>query len=153
MKSVSEVANERREKDHEASRKAVSPNKGKTQNPNTNWGRKEQKETSIGEGQLNIGSNQNAGRVHESEAAAERQPSGGFGYTKDQTERKHEQAPVVEEVAIGNRKVKESAVAERHVQSDDGFKIAERRSASVARNRQETEKVFASRRKKSSVNR
>jgi hypothetical protein len=42
MKSVSEVANERREKDHEASRKAVSPNKGKTQNPNTNWGRKEQ---------------------------------------------------------------------------------------------------------------
>ena len=54
---------------------------------------------------------------------------------------------------IDNRKVGESAVAERHVRSDDGFKIAERRSASVAANRRETEKVFADRRKKSSVNR
>jgi hypothetical protein len=150
MKSVSEMANERREKDHEASRKDVSPNKGKTQNPNTNWGRKEQRETSIAEGQLNIGSNQNAGRVHESEAAPVHEPQGGFGYSDDQTERSHTQAPVVEDGAIDSRKVKESPVAERHVQSDDGFKIAERRSASVASNRKETERAFDSHRKKSS---
>jgi hypothetical protein len=30
-KSVSQIANECREKDHEASRKPVSPNKGKTE--------------------------------------------------------------------------------------------------------------------------
>jgi hypothetical protein len=68
----------------------------------------------------------------------------------EQFDRKHEPAPVVEDGAIDSRKVKESAVAERHVQSDEGFKIAERRSASVAQNRKETEKVFADRRKKSS---
>src|SRR5438552_1703154 len=57
-KSVSQIANERREKDHEASRKSVSPNKGKTQNPNTNCGRAEQRERSVGEGP-NLGSNRN----------------------------------------------------------------------------------------------
>ena len=150
--SVSQIANERRERDHEASRKAVSPNQGK-QNPNTNWGRKEQRETSVGKNQLNLGSNRNADRVHESEVAPEHQPSGAFGYSKDQTVRKHEPAPVVEKGAIDNRKVKESTVAERHVQSDAGFRIAERRSASVAQNRKETEKGFADRRKRSSVNR
>ncbi len=60
-KSVSQIANERREKDHESSRKSLSPNKGKTQNPNTNWGRQEQLETSVAKGQLNLGSNQNMG--------------------------------------------------------------------------------------------
>ena len=148
MKSVSEVANERREKDHEASRKAVSPNKGKTQNPNTNWGRQEQRETSVGEGQLNLGSNRNMGRAHESEAAPDHQPSGGFGYTKDQTVRKHEPAPSVKDGAIDNRKtVKSGVTLGRHVQSDDGFKIAERRHSSVAANRKETERAFDSRRK------
>jgi len=124
MKSVSEVANERREKDHEASRKAVLPNKGKTQNPNTNWGSKEQRETSVTEGQLNLGSNRNMGRVHESEDAPEHQPSGAFGYSKDQTVRKHEPAPVVEEGAIDNRQtVKSGATLGRHVHRDDGFQI------------------------------
>src|SRR5260370_36521638 len=103
-KSVSQIANEGREKDHEASRKDVSPNKGKTQNPNTNWGRKEQRQTSISEGQLNIGSNQNAGRVHESEVAPVHEPQGGFGYSDDQTERSHSQAPVVEKGTPDNRK-------------------------------------------------
>src|SRR5260370_10334127 len=147
-KSVSQIANERREKDHEASRKAVSPNKGKTQNSNTNWGRKEQRQTSIGEGQLNIGSNQNAGRVHESEAASEHQPSGAFGYTKDQTVRKHEPAPVVEDGAIDNRKTAESkATLDRHVRSDEEFKIAPRRSSSVLHNRMTPEKTYESVRK------
>jgi hypothetical protein len=153
-KSVSQIANERREKDHEASRKDVSPNKGKTQNPNTNWGRKEQRETSINEGQLNLGSNRNMGRAHESEAAPQHQPSGAFGYSKDQTQRKHEPAPVVEDGAIDTRKTAESKVTlGRHVTSDNGFQIAERRSASVQQNRKETDRVFADRRKKSSVNR
>jgi len=119
-KSVSQIANERREKDHEASRKDVSPNKDKTQNPASNWGRKEQRQTSVGEGQLNIGSNQNAGRVHESEAAPVHEPQGAFGYSKDQTQRKHEPAPVVQDGAIDNRKTAESkATLGRHVQSDD----------------------------------
>ena len=115
--------------------------------------REEQRRRSVGEGNPNLGSNRNAGRKHESEAAPEHQPKGGFGYSDDQTERSHSQAPVVEDGAIDNRKVGESAVAERHIRSDDGFRIAERRSASVQQNRKETEKVFADRRKKSSVNR
>jgi len=149
-KSVSQIANERREKDHEASRKAVSPNKGKTQNPNTNCGRDEQRRTSVGEGNLNIGSNRNMGRKHESEDAPEHKPQGGFGYTKEQFERKHEQAPSVEDGAIDNRKVGESVVAERYVQSDPGFKIADRRSTHVRSERKNTERTFDSRRKRSS---
>ena len=157
-KSVSQIANERREKDHEANRKSVSPNKGKTtQNPNTNSGRQEQRERSVRG--PNLGSNRN----NPDRAVSNREKVGhldveAHGVTKPETtveqfERRHEPAPVVENGAIPNRKVNESAVAERHVQSDDGSKIAERRSASVAQNRQETEKVFADRRKKSSVNR
>jgi|ERR1041384_5777620 hypothetical protein len=157
-KSVSQIANERREKDHEADRKAVSPNKGKTQNPNTNCGRQEQRETSV-EGP-NLGSNQN----NPNRAVSNREKVGhlevaAHGVTKPETtveqfERKHEPAPVVEDGAIDSRKTVESkATLGRHIQSDEGFKIAERRSASVAANRKETEKVFADRRKKSSVNR
>jgi len=157
MKSVSEVANERREKDHEASRKTVSPNKGKTQNPNTNWGRQEQQETSV-KGP-NLGSNRNSpDRVVSNREKVGHLEVAAHGVTKPETtveqfERKHEPAPVVEKGAIDNRKVGESTVAERHVRSDDGFKIAERRSASVAANRKNTEQTFADRRKKSSVNR
>ncbi len=149
-KSVSQIANERREKDHEASRKSLSPNKGKTQNANTNWGRDEQRRTSVGE-EPNLGSNRNMGRKHESEDAPEHKPQGGFGYTKEQFKRKHEQAPVVEEGAIDNRSTKKTGVGERHVTSQPGFDVAKRRSGSVQSNRAETEKVFADRRKKSSV--
>ena len=156
-KSVSQIANERREKDHEASRKDVSPNKGKTQNPATNSGRQEQRERSV-KGP-NLGSNRNnPDRVVSNREKVRHLEVEAHGVTKPETtveqfERKHEPAPVVEDGAIPNRKVSESAVAERHVQSDEGFKIAERRSASVAANRKETEKVFADRRKKSSVSR
>jgi hypothetical protein len=157
-KSVSQIANERREKDHEASRKSVSPNKGKTQNPNTNCGRVEQRETSV-KGP-NLGSNRN----NPDRAVSNREKVGhlevaAHGVTKPETtveqfERKHEPAPSVEDGAIDNRKTAKSKVTlGRHVQSDDGFQIAERRSASVAQNRKESEKVFADRRKKSSVNR
>src|SRR5258708_5914582 len=149
-KSVSQIANERREKDHEASRKSLSPNKGKTQNANTNWGRDEQRRTSVGE-EPNLGSNRNMGRKHESEDAPEHKPQGGFGYTKEQFKRKHEQAPVVEKGTPDNRKtVKSGATLGRHVTSDDGFPIAGRRNQSVRSNRAQTEKVFDSRRKKSS---
>jgi hypothetical protein len=153
-KSVSQIANERREKDHEASRKDLSPNKGKALNPNTNWGRQEQRETSIAKDQLNLGSNRNFGRKHESEDAPEHQPQGGFGYTEDQTERSH--SDVDSDSKAGGRKpreVKESSAAERHVQGEPGFVEAGRRSVAVQSRRRETEKVFADRRKKSSVNR
>src|SRR6266850_3752218 len=142
-KSVSQIANERREKDHEASRKAVSPNKGKTQNPNTNCGRDEQRRTSVGEGNLNIGSNRNMGRKHESEDAPEHKPQGGFGFTKDQFERSHEKAPVASEGSIDNRKtVKSGATLGRHVTSEEGFQIAQRRNAAVVGNRNSTAKTF-----------
>jgi hypothetical protein len=111
--------------------------------------REEQRKTSVGD-QKNLGSNRNAGSKSEQELAPEN-PSVLDKNT--QFVRKHEPAPVVEDGAIPNRQVKQSDVAERHVQSDDGFKIAERRSASVQQNRKETEKVFADRRKKTSVNR
>ena len=148
-KSVSQIANERREKDHEASRKTLSPNKGQTQSPNTNWGRDEQRRTSVGE-EPNLGSNRNMGRKHESETAPEQQISGGFRYSEDQTVRSHSQAPVVEEGAIDNRSTKKTQVGERHITSRPGFDVAKRRSESVRSNRSETEKVFDSRRKKSS---
>jgi hypothetical protein len=151
-KSVSQIANERREKDHEASRKALSPNKGATQNSNTNCGREEQRRTSVAEGQLNLGSNVNMGRTSEQSQAPEQKPSGGFSYTKEQFERKHEQAPVVEKGTPDNRKtVKSGASLGRHVQSDNGFKIADRRSAHVRSERKNTERTFDSRRKRSST--
>ena len=148
--SVSKAAEARRESDWEKNRKPESPNSGKTQNPNTNCGRAEQHRTSVGEGQLNVGSNQNIGRKHESEDAPEHKPQGGFGYTEDQTKRSHSQAPVVEEGAVDNRSTKKTGVAERHVTSQPGFDVAKRRSGSVRSNRSETEKVFDSRQKKSS---
>jgi len=157
-KSVSQIANEVREKNHEASRKSVSPNKGKTQNPNTNCGRKEQKETSV-QGP-NLGSNRNnPDRVVSNREKIGHLEVEAHGVTKpdttvEQFKRKHEPAPAVEDGAIDNRKTTESkGTLGRHVTSDDGFTIAERRSASIAQNRKDTEKVFADRRKKSSVNR
>jgi hypothetical protein len=90
------------------------------------------------------------GRKHESEDAPEQKPSGGFRYSEDQTVRSHSQAPVVEEGAIDNRLTKKTKAGERHVTSQPGFDVAKRRSESVRSNRSETEKVFDSRRKKSS---
>ena len=149
-KSVSREAEARRESDWEKSRKPESPNQRKPKPADDAGSRAAQRERSIGKDKTNRGLNQDAGAVHESEAVPDRP----MQYTKPQFERKHEQAPVVEDGAIDNRKTAESKVTlGRHVQSDDGFKIAERRSASVAANRKETEKVFADRRKQSSVNR
>ena len=137
------------EKAREGDRKKLSPNRGSTQKPSTNqteWGRESQRETSVGKGNLNLGSNRNAGRAHENESVPDRP----MQFTPDQTERDHGKMPVAAEGSIDNRKVGESAAAERHVRSDEGFKIAERRSNSVAANRRETEKAFDARRKKNS---
>jgi hypothetical protein len=150
--SVSKAAEARRESDWEKNRKPESPNSGKTQNPNTNCGRAEQRRTSVGEGNLNLGSNVNMGRTSEQSQAVEQKPGGGFSYTKEQFERKHEQAPVVEKGTPDNRKtVKSGATLGRHVQSDNGFKIAERRSTHVRSERKNTERTFDSRRKRSST--
>jgi hypothetical protein len=59
MKSASQEAEARRESDWEKNRKPQSPNSGKTQNLNSNSERDEQRRTSVGEGQPNIGSNRN----------------------------------------------------------------------------------------------
>jgi len=155
-KSVSQIANERREKDHEASRKSVSPSKGKTQNPNTNWGRAEQRRTSVADGQPNLGSNRN----NPDRVVSSREKVGSIvveahgvnpDTTPDQTERNH--SDVDSDSKAGGhkpREVKESSAAERHVQGETGFVERDRRSTQVRKNRAETEKVFDSRRKKSS---
>src|SRR6267378_2671073 len=146
--SVSKAAEARRESEWEKNRKALSPNKGKTQNPNTNCGRSAQRERSIGKGKTNRGLNQDAGAVHESEAVPDR----SMQYTKPQFERSHEKAPVASEGSIDNRKtVKSGATLGHHVRSDDGFKIADRRSAHVRSERKNTERTFDSRRKRSST--
>jgi len=150
-KSVSQSEERLREDRWEKNRKSLSPNKGKTQDPNTNCGRSEQRRTSVGEGNLNLGSNVNMGRTSEQSQAPEQKPGGGFSYTKEQFERAHEKAPVASEGSIDNRKTVNSGVTlGRHVQSDDGFKIAERRSAHVRSERKNTERTFDSRRKRSS---
>jgi len=139
------------EEAREKNRKKSSVVRGSVQNANTNSGRAEQRERSVGEGQSNLGSNRNMGRKHESEDAPVHEPQGGFSYTKDQTVRRHESAPVVEKGAIDNRRtVKSSITLGRHVQSDPGFKIAERRNAAVVGNRNSTAKTFDEHRKKSS---
>jgi hypothetical protein len=145
--SVSRAEESRREKNHESSRKKTSIVKALKPKSSDSFTRADQHATVVGP---NEGSNKNFGRAHESESAPEHKPQGGFGYTKPQFQRRHEQAPSVEDGAIDNRKVRESAVAERHVQSDDGFKIAERRNAAVVGNRKSTAKTFDERRKKSS---
>ena len=150
--SVSKAAERSRESDWEKSRKKTSKVSKLKPKPMDGAGaREEQRRTSVGEGQLNLGSNRNMGRKHESEDAPVHEPQGGFGYTEDQTVRSHSQAPVVEKGAIDNRRtVKSSVTLGRHVQSDPGFKIAERRNVAVVGNRNSTAKQFDDRRKKSS---
>jgi len=139
------------EEAREKNRKKSSVVRGSVQNANTNSGRAEQRERSVGEGQSNLGSNRNMGRKHQSEDAPEHKPQGGFGFTKPQFERSHEKAPVASEGSIDNRKtVKSGVTLGRHVQSDPGFKIAERRNAAVVGNRNSTAKTFDEHRKKSS---
>src|SRR6266853_314713 len=136
------------EKDREKNRKKTSPVRGSVQNANTNSGREVQRRRSVGEGQLNLGSNRNMGRMHQSEDAPEHQPQGGFGYTKPQFERSHEKAPVASEGSIDNRRTaKSGATLGRHVSSDDGFQIAKRRNAAVVGNRNSTAKTFDEHRK------
>src|SRR5712664_2456681 len=137
------------EQAREKNRKKTSVVRGSVHNSNTNSGREKQRRTSVGEGNLNNGSNRNMGRKHESEDAPVHEPQGGFRYTPDQTERRHE--GVDSDSKAGGRKpreVKESSVAERHVQGEPGFTEAERRHSSVAANRKETERTFDSRRKR-----
>ncbi|SRR5258708_6940328 len=146
MKSVSQEAESRRESDWEKCRKPESPNQRKPKPMDGAGARAEQRRTSVGAA-LNFGSNRNAGQKHESDDA----PENPMKYSEDQTVRKHMQAPVVEKGTPDNRKVGKSAVAERHVQSDPGFKIADCRSAHVRSERKNTERTFDSRRKRSST--
>src|SRR6266404_4684193 len=120
------------EKDREKNRKKTSPVRGSVQNPNTNCGREDQRETSVGEGNPNLGSNRNnpdrvvSNRERVGHIVVEAHGVTNPDFTLDQTKRSHSQAPVVEKGTPDNRKtVKSGATLGRHVQSDDGFKIAD----------------------------
>ncbi len=148
------------EKDREKNRKKTSPVRGSVQNPNTNCGREDQRERSVGEGNPNLGSNRNnpdrvvSNRERVGHVLVEAHGVSNPDTTPEQFERRHED--VDSGSKLGGRKpreVKESSAAERHVQGEPGFVEAGRRSAAVQSRRRETEKVFADRRKKSSVNR
>ena len=144
------------EEAREKNRKKTSPVKGSTQNSNTNCGREEQRRTSVAEGQPNLGSNRN----NPDRVVGNREKVGNIvveahgvnpDTTPDQTERNH--SDVDSDSKAGGhkpREVKESSAAERHVQGETGFVERDRRSTQVRKNRAETEKVFDSRRKKSS---
>ena len=144
------------EQAREKDRKKTSPVRGSVQNQNTNCGREEQRKTSIIEGQPNLGSNRNnPDRVVSSREKVGSIIVGAHGVnpdtTPDQTERNH--SDVDSDSKAGGhkpREVKESSAAERHVQGEPGFVERDRRSTQVRKNRAETEKVFDSRRKKSS---
>jgi len=147
------------EQAREKNRKKTSPVKGSVQNPNTNCGRAEQRERSVGEGP-NLGSNRNnpdrvvSNREKVGNIVVEAHGVPNPDTTPEQFERRHED--VDSDSKLGGRKpreVKESSAAQRHVQGEPGFVEAGRRSAAVQSRRRETEKVFADRRKKSSVSR
>ena len=144
------------EQAREKNRKKTSPVKGSVQNPNTNCGRAEQRERSVGEGP-NLGSNRNnpdrvvSNREKVGNIVVEAHGVPNPDTTPEQFERAHEKAPVASEGSIDNRKtVKSGATLGRHVTSDEGFQIAKRRNASVVGNRKSTEKQFDDRRKRSS---
>jgi len=152
--SVSRAAEARREKDHEASRKVTSKVKSFKPKPSDGFTRADQHGTVQGP---NLGSNRNnpdrvvSSREKVGNIQVEAHGVSNPDFTSDQFVRKHEQAPVVEKGAIDNRRtVKSSVTLGRHVQSDPGFKIAERRNAAVVGNRNSTAKQFDDRRKKSS---
>ena len=155
--SVSRVAEARREKDHGADRKVTSKVKSLKSKPSDSFTRADQHATVEGP---NFGSNRNnpdrvvSNREKVGNIVVEAHGVPNPETTPEQFERRHED--VDSDSKLGGRKpreVKESAAAERHVQGEPGFVEAGRRSAAVQSRRRETEKVFADRRKKSSVNR
>src|SRR6266403_2632549 len=94
--------------------------------------RETQRRLSVGGGNPNLGSNRNAGRKHESEDAPVHAPKGGFGYTKDQTVRKHEQGVFESKGESGKRDVKKSgATLGRHVSSKSGAEVSADRAKEV----------------------
>jgi hypothetical protein len=150
--SVSRVAEARREKDHEASRKATSKVKSFKPKPSDSFTRADQHATVTGP---NLGSNRNnpdrvvSNREKVGNIVVEAHGVPNPDTTPEQFERRHE------DVDSGSksgghkpREVKDSSVAERHVQGEPGFVEAGRRSAAVQSRRRETEKVFDSHRKK-----
>jgi len=160
-KSVSREVESAREPAWEKNRKKTSAVKALKSKPADDAGsRVAQRERSVGEGQPNLGSNRNnpdrvvTNREGGGNIVVEAHGVSNPDTTPDQTERNH--SDVDSDSKAGGRKprqVKESSAAERHVQGEPGFVEAGRRSTAVQSRRRETEKVFADRRKKSSVSR
>src|SRR5215467_10205165 len=101
--------------------------------------REEQRRRSVGAGNLNLGSNRNAGRVHESESA----PENPMRYTKDQTVRRHEQATFEGKGEAGKREVtrNSSATLGRHISSSkSGADVSMERADLVKSTRAKREK-------------
>ncbi len=143
--------NKKQEKELETHRKRTSPNRGSTQNPNSNSGREEQRRTSVGEGQLNLGSNRNAGRRSEQEDAPDSAVV-NHPHSECESGAVPSQAAFEGKGEAAERSVQASkATAGRHVTSGkDGRAVSDERARSVLARRKETEKLFDSHRKKHS---
>src|SRR6266478_2981565 len=104
------------EKDREKNRKKTSPVRGSVQNPNTNCGREEQRETSVGEGNPNLGSNRNnpdrvvSNREKVGNIVVEAHGVPNPDTTPEQFERAHEKAPVASEGSMDTSKTLKSSV-------------------------------------------
>jgi hypothetical protein len=153
-KSVSREAESVREQTHEASRKKTSKIKSFKPKPSDSFTRADQHATVTGP---NLGSNRNnpdrvvSNRERVVHIVVEAHGVSNPETTPEQFERAHEKAPVATEGSIDNRKVVRSSVTlGRHVTSDNGFQIAQRRNAAVVGNRNSTAKQFDARRKRSS---
>ena len=110
--------------------------------------REEQRRRSVGEGNLNLGSNRNAegtrqvsNRERVSHIAVEAHGVSAPEFTKDQHTRKHEQAVFESKGESGKRSVvKSGATLGRHVSSKPGAQVSSERAAEVRSVRTKREK-------------
>ena len=138
------------EKELETHRKKTSPNKGAAQNPgDVEGGREKYARESVGEGQLNLGSNRNMGRKSEQEDAPD---SAVPGSSESESGAVPLQAAFESKGEAAKRSVKASkATLGRHVvAAKDGKAVSQERAEHVRSRRAEQDAVWDSHRKKSS---
>jgi hypothetical protein len=135
----------------EKNRKRTSPHRGATESPNTNWGREKQARESVVPGQLNKGSNQNAGHPGEQESAPDSART-DHDHSEFASGAVPSQAAFESKGESAERAVKASkATLGRHVQSGhDGKAVSSERADHVAQKRAETAAIFDKHRTKSS---
>jgi len=133
----------------EANRKRTSSNRGKTRADDKDWGREKYARESVGEGQLNLGSNRNMGRKSEQEDAPD---SAVPGSSESESGAVPLQAAFESKGEAAKRSVKASkATLGRHVvAAKDGKAVSQERAEHVRSRRAEQDAVWDSHRKKSS---